>query len=98
VPPRRLRSIDAPRNGPQRLTRTVGRRIGRVDPVFVGDGAGHPSPEVGQLASAHAADPVEQHDVASGERAERIEGPWDLGLDVQDGREAVGERLAEVDG
>jgi len=76
----------------------VGRAIGSLDPgVGARAGERHAGTEVVELAGADPVHAVEQDDVAAGDRTESVEGPGDLGFHVEDAREAVRERLAEVD-
>ena len=75
------------------------RRVGRVDARrSIRLRERDPRAELGELPGADPVGAIEQQDVASPQRTQRVQRPRDLGLDIEDTGEVLGEPVSEVDG
>ena len=76
----------------------VRRRVGRVDARrSVRLRERDPRAELGELSGTDPVGAIEQQDVASPDRTQRLERPRDLRLDIEDTGQALGEPVPEVD-
>ena len=88
----------APERRPQ-ADDDVHRRVGRVDARrSIRLRERDPRAELGELPGPDPVGAIEQQDVASPHRTQCLERPRDLGLDIEDTGEVLGQPVSEVDG